>query len=124
VTLSIATLRADLEDAFAGVDGVTFISRRPGSIVPPCAWLATIDLTPESFGDGCHTYTLTIMFAVASTDEDTALAELEAFIDSNVLADALDPVGGIVRYIDVGGQIVDTAGTDFVGFAIELEVIR
>lgn len=124
MTLQLAALRADLVDAFDQVDGVTFIPRKVGSIHPPCAWLEQIDLAPDSFGDGCYTFTLLIQFAVSSAEVDTALEELEAFLDSNVLAVALDSVGGIQRYTDVGGTVTDGAGNEYIGFTVEVEVIR
>jgi hypothetical protein len=124
VSLDLAALRADLCDAFDQIDGVTFIPRKVGSIQPPCAWIEQVDMTPESFGDGCYTFTLLIHFAVSSAEVDGALEELEAFLDSNVLAHALDPVGGINRYTDVGGTVLDGAGNEYIGFTVEVEVIR
>lgn len=124
MTIALGALRQSIADALSAIDGLTFFPRRlpsTQSAITPFAWIESIDLEPVTFSDTGHDLTFNITFVVTGSDDEGAVELIDSWLDSNVLSDALDTVGAIERYVDVGGSV--QLDREYIGFGIVLAVV-
>jgi len=103
-------VRRALADAIRGIDGLDVFHYTPGSVVVPCAYLADVEIEPNTTfrGEDDHTFTLRVLTSAA--DDESGQDLLDEFLSrdgSRSIRAALETARGANGEYALGGAADD-----------------